>query len=220
MLPRTCSACTFQRLDGSNNLCLGGVPQNTAMLQNPHFCPSQMYVDLALDLLSIACQAGNSPLLTYAVFSFAGRPGASTEELLLFYSLFESLKELQQCRWRFKISPLCLGNTGRFKKSCLPPAKASICMNKAFILPAKSNGHAAITNQTPHAGGGDGAQTRTSRQRNQLILQMYSGAASPPASPPPIIFSSFLITLGTGSCLHFQSLLRKQPVNFSLLGPP
>lgn len=33
-------------------------------------------------------------------------------------------------------------------------------MNKAFILPAESNGHAAITNQTPHAGGGDGAQTR------------------------------------------------------------
>lgn len=168
-----------------------------------------MYVDLALDLLSIACQAGNSPLLTYAVFSFAGRPGASTEELLLFYSLFESLKELQQCRWRFKISPLCLGNTGRFKKSCLPPAKASICMNKAFILPAKSNGHAAITNQTPHAGGGDGAQTRTSRQRNQLILQMYPGAASPPASPPPHYFFFFFNNPGHRQLFAFSKLAQK-----------
>lgn len=84
-------------------------------------------------------------------------------------------------------------------------------MNKAFILPAKTNGHAVITNQPPHAGGGVAVQTRTSQQRNQLILQTYPGGA----------FLFFvLITLGTGSCLHFQSLLRKQPVNFSSLGPP
>lgn len=60
-----------------------------------------MYVGLVLDTLGIALQAGTSPFLTYATFSLAGRLGASTEELLLLYSLFESLKGLQQRKWGF-----------------------------------------------------------------------------------------------------------------------
>lgn len=76
---------------------------------------------LVLDLLGLAGQQKGSPHLCLFL---SCRQGSFTEELLVFHCLTESLKESQQCKWGFKISPLCLGNTGRFKKSCLPPARA------------------------------------------------------------------------------------------------
>lgn len=94
-------------------------------------------------------------------------------------------------------------------------------MNKAFILAAESSGHGVITNQPPppHAGK---AMAHRHEHPNYAIGSFCECTRALGLGFFSLLyfFSSFLITPGTGSCSHFQSLLRKQPVNFSLLGPP